>query len=587
MLIRVCSILLVGLFVSGASAQNPVVTPENICPKAVNEALPRLIKELKSTDAVIRDRAIVTLGSLGARAKPAAPALIEVAVNTRGHALALQALAKIDDESTRKALRPLLVGGRGRCKCGRGFDEVVVSAGVVIVPHLISLLPEKEIASNVESVLVQMGEPAVPFVARALGDKNDATRLALYRSLTRIGVKAKSAVPALQQRLVTETGVVKMRAAQALYTVAGTDVTAFEILHAAVRGDDKATRTEALMCLHQMNCKEKSLVPTALKVMLEDETQDWSYAMYILTHLRGDAAPAVIEALSKDGVKHRARLMTTLRHIGVEARAAVPHFIAILDGNDRALATLAADSLPDLGPEAKAAIPSLLAAVKIDDPKLRIAAAQALVRIDRDQATHTVAPMVDVLQKSKGDDWYRAFNHLTSLRAQAKAAVPALLELLKTQDLGLRVTIASALHQIDPTQIDAAMPTLMEALEQKKNAALRRNAVSLIGRFGPKAKAAVPMLTTMLRESFNGQGMNPYTIGVALKQVGGEAQILPVVIDGLNSKNADEREDARYLVEDVLGKGAIAPLDAAIANGQLAPSAQLTALMKELRKRPQ
>src|SRR5437762_11578751 len=101
-----CGGLLFALLASSATAQTPEVQPEILrCPVS---ALPRLINDLKSTDEAVRAKAIATLGSFGAVAKPAAPALVEIAVNSRGHAQALRALAKIDDDATRSALRKLL-----------------------------------------------------------------------------------------------------------------------------------------------------------------------------------------------------------------------------------------------------------------------------------------------------------------------------------------------------------------------------------------------------------------------------------------------------------------------------------------------
>src|SRR5207248_11531914 len=131
-----------------------------------------LITDLKSTDEQIRSKAIATLGSLGKIAKPAAPALVELAVNSRGHAATLQALAKIDDEATRSALRRLLAGGFGRCKCGFRFTDVVAAAGEPIVPHLMTLLPEEDISVAVERVLSQIGAPAVPQLIAGLESKN-------------------------------------------------------------------------------------------------------------------------------------------------------------------------------------------------------------------------------------------------------------------------------------------------------------------------------------------------------------------------------------------------------------------------------
>src|SRR5262245_6006217 len=158
--------LMLGAMESMAVAQKasapPVVVPESFkCTRSALAAVPRLIADLKSKDEQVRAQAIATLGSIGKIAKPAAPALVELAVNTRGHAATLQALARIDDDATRAALRRLLAGGFGRCKCGSRFTDVVAAAGEPIVPHLMTLLPEENIAVTVERVLVQIGEPAV------------------------------------------------------------------------------------------------------------------------------------------------------------------------------------------------------------------------------------------------------------------------------------------------------------------------------------------------------------------------------------------------------------------------------------------
>jgi HEAT repeat protein len=348
-----CGGLLFGMLASFTSAQTPTIVPEKFgCTRSALTALPRLIADLKSPDEKVRAQAIATLGSLGPIAIQAAPALVEVAVNTRGHAAALVALTKIDDESTRKALRPLLVGGKGRCRCGNSFNDVVAAAGEPIVPHLIALLAEPTISFNAESVLSQIGMPAVPHLIRGLEDKNDAVRLAVCRSLTQMGPKAKDAALALEKRLAIEQGVLKLRVAQAVHTVSGFHSAAFEILHQAVQSGDKAQRLEALQCLNQMQSKSKVLVPSVLNLLMNDDQQYHGLATGVLINIGADAVPALIDALSKSDAKRSDRLMYNLQYIGVAAAPAVPTFIKILEGNDTRLATLSAQILPSFGPDA-------------------------------------------------------------------------------------------------------------------------------------------------------------------------------------------------------------------------------------------
>jgi len=74
-------------------------------------------------------------------------------------------------------------------------------------------------------------------------------------------------------------------------------------------------------------------------------------------------------------------------------------------------------------------------------------------------------------------------------------------------------------------------------------------------------------------------------VGQCLKSIGAMADTMPILITALNSDNADEREDAFDVVESAFGVNALAPLEAALANGQLRESRQVNLLLKELRQR--
>jgi HEAT repeat protein len=579
-----CGGLLFGFLASTVSAQTPDIQPEVFtCNRSKLTALPRLIEELKSQDQKVRDKAIVTLGSFGPIAEPAAPALIEVAVNTRGHALALQALAKIDEQATLTALRRLLVSGRGRCKCGKSFDSVVASAGEPIVPHLIKLTAEKDYAANAGIVLVQIGTRAVPHMVRSLEDGDDAKRLTMANLLFQLGDKAKAANGALEKRLAVDKGSVRLHVAQALYRINGSHQAALDVLHDAVRGNDKAQQLDALQCIMQMECRSKELIPTMMTVVATSEHH--SYAFAILTTIGADAAPALIAELSKQDGKHTVYVLHTLSNIGPGAAAAVPNFITILNGKDRALAARAANLLPNLGPDAKSAIPHLLAALSSNDYNLRIVSAQSLVRMDKAQAKHTVAPLVEVLRGDNANDRQRALWLLDSFGADARPAVPALVEMLKSEKLPMRVGVAHVLLDVDPSQADAVMPTVMEALQpRKEHAPQTRQAINLLAKMGPQAKAAVPTVKELLKQTLKNQNrvVNAYALVDCLKKMDASGEAMTTLIDALNSKDANEREDAVDVIGDTLGRSALPALTTAAANGSLRDTPELAALVKQL-----
>lgn len=595
-----CGGLLVGLLAPLASGQTPVVQPKSSQSTAGAEAaLPRLIDELKSTDAKVRAQAIAALGAMGATAKPAAPALIETAVNTTDHVAALQALVKIDEEATRAALRRLLVVQSARCRCGTSFGVVVASAGEPIVPTLIAMLPEKERTAQIENVLAQIGAPAVPHLVKTLGAiPPQETQISVFKTLAAMGPIAKSAVPALDVVRRCEPESVKIQRAFALIRITGDHPASVAVLHDAVKNGEKAQKLEALACLQASRVKAKELVPTMVSFLEGDDTAYHWGAAQTLINIGPDAVPALVQSITMPGCKkftfflytqkgqahpkHTQRVLETLHRMGPNGSDAIELFARMVA--DRGpLAIYAANALPNFGPKAKDAIPALLEALKADSVDLRLSSAATLVRIDRQQATHTVPVLVAVMQGKNANERDRAVWLLARLGADAKPAVPAIHALLKTESLQFRLELAAALARIDPTAAEPAMPTLIEALAAKGDAA--DFAVDIVGQIGPKAKAAVPALKAMLAASLKDENhpVNPRMIVQTVKKIDASVDIMPILIDALNSADANRRQDAARLVRQFRGPQTLASLESAMQDGQLASSAEVTGLLKTLR----
>jgi hypothetical protein len=597
-----CGGLLFGLLAPLASAQTPHVQPECFkCTAGARAALPRLIAELKSTDADERAQAIATLGSLGPIAQPAAAALIETAVNTTDHAPALQALVKIDDEAIRAALRRLLVGQIGRCRCGKTFSFVVAGAGESVVPQLLVLLPEKERTAEIESVLAQIGAPAVPHMLKKISDgAPEATQLSIFRTLAAMGPVAKSAVPTLEAPAPRrcEPDAIKIQRAYALIRITGAHQASFDILHNAVKNGDKATKLQALACLRASGVKAKGLVPTMVSLVIADDAAYHQDAMQTLVNIGADAAPALIESITTGGCrrfnrnlftrvgqeqpKHTERVVQTLHRMGPSAPAAIEIFIQLVEGRGP-LAVYGADSLPDFGPQAKRAVPYLLEALQADSVNLRLSSAAALARIDRQQVTQTIPVLVAVMHGKNANEKERAMWQLANLGADAKPAVPALLAMLNSGSLQSRLRLAETLSLIDPSAMGQAMPTLLEALQ--KRGELADTALNVLENMGPQAMPAVPALKMLLAETLNNQDqyVNPRSVVQALKMIDASADIMPILIDGLNSAAQNRRRAAATLVRQFRGPQTLAALNEALDNGQLATSAEVTGLMKTLR----
>jgi HEAT repeat protein len=570
----------------------PPLTPEKFqSPAEAKSALPRLIANLKSPDDMVRAQAVATLGAMGPAAREAAPTLVEVAVSNRGHAQALQALAKIDDDQTIQALRQLLAGGRGRCKCGISFIDVVAAAGEPIVPHLISFittLPEKQSPENAAAALAAIGEPAVPNLVGTLEHRDAQVRLTAIRILGNMQGKAKLAVPAIEKRMAMETGSMKLHAATSLVMVVKHQE-ALDLLHGTARGDDKAAQVEALHGLVRAGANAKELIPAMVALAKKTSEVEGYLATTVLATIGKDSAPPLIAAMNDANRDETQRLAYALRRLGADGAVAVPTFIAMLEGKDHALASIAADSLPSFGPESKKAMPHLLGTLQSDVFALRQFSAEAIFRIDRDQASHTIVPVIEILRKGNEQEKVRALQHFRELGVLAKAAAPAILEHMKNEPLERRVQLADTLSHVDAGSLVEVMPTLIEGL-QSKNSQTSRTSLRLLNRLGPKAKDASGTLRIVLADAL----MNPGKGGIyahqalqSLKQIDPSASYMPILIAALNSDISEIREEVHYLITDIVGRSALEPINAAVSSGQLRNSQEVTALLKQLRAMPQ
>jgi HEAT repeat protein len=332
-------------------------------------------------------------------------------------------------------------------------------------------------------------------------------------------------------------------------------------------------------------------VPDLMKLLTGDDDAYRYPAIHVLTSIGAGAVPTLVDTL-KEGKANRLDLVAqTLAQIGPAASPAIPEFIKILKGNDAARATWAAQSFPSFGPDSKQAIPDLLAALKSDHFKVRYAAANSLVMIDRNQIPNTIEALTSVLASADANERRQAIWLLASFSDKARPAVPAMLEAMKGETLQARLVIADAVMRIDKGQADTILPTLMEAIQVKKGMPGARQqvntAVRILTQLGPKAKAAAPALEAMFKKALKDENadIDPYMIANALTRIDASAPILTILIESLNSASAGERNEARYVVEDLIGARALPSLEAAIANGQLRESVEVTGLMKQLRQR--
>ena len=125
------------------------------------------------------------------------------------------------------------------------------------------------------------------------------------------------------------------------------------------------------------------------------------------------------------------------------------------------------------------------------------ARAAAIVYLGENQYAPAVPRLTELVRQSDPGTRYLAAKALGQIGDEAEAAVPALLEALRDNDMFLRAGVTGALIKIGPP----AAPGLTKALFDPKSA-VKRAACKALGKIG--SERAVPALKFSLRDGNDG-----------------------------------------------------------------------------------
>ncbi|MCW5554094.1 MAG: HEAT repeat domain-containing protein [Verrucomicrobiae bacterium] len=386
----------------------------------------------------------------------------------------------------------------------------------------------KESGLNPEATVAieAMGSNAVPFLVKILERK--PSKLAEFgdEAVSRLGDKPRL------QKLARETL-----------------PSAYEI----------ATRRElAAFLISRIGANAGVAIPALVKIF-EDPTEGWRLHQEVygaLVSMGEKGAPMVpkyMTYLKSDRADARETGAALLASVGPQAQAAIPWLLDAVKDTDEQLRWTAAwalwridrqtnvalrvfatglectnylrsfafSNLRRMGPAAKSMGPRIAAALRDEDDQVREAAAKALKEIDpalleselqemNRQTTENVARLIEVIRSGEYPQRYRAVEAIAMFGADAKEAVPVLIEALHapvilkaswfthTAQHNLWRVIADALGEIGP-DAHAAVPNLMELIHQSKQYAAMSYCPAL-GKIGTNASAAVPLLQGLLHD---------------------------------------------------------------------------------------
>jgi HEAT repeat protein len=200
----------------------------------------------------------------------------------------------------------------------------------------------------------------------------------------------------------------------------------------------------------------------------------------------------------KDSFEHRLEATSALITMRSADKQTIAALIDALDDEQDFVSSSVARILGQLGPQAKAAISRLEDILKGENVNRRISAAHALWDIARQRSSLQV--LTEIL-KSKDDippTRSMAAHALGEIGPPAKDSVPSLKEALMDESESLRLAAAWALWGISRQR--AAIPVLIQGLKSQ-DALMRSSAANQLSSVGPEAKDGVAALTIALADS--------------------------------------------------------------------------------------
>ncbi len=422
------------------------------------KAVPQLAAILRSEEPELRRAAARAIEEIGPEAADAVPALIgllgdedEQACSSASRALGLIGSPAIP--ALTEALRDPNPAIRGGAAGVFGWRDWIDDKAKLPVPTLLEAMQDEDaqvrvqIAYSLAGCVQADGDQVLVALIDALDDLNTEVRRAAVVSLGQLGERAAPAVPKLRRLLddsspddwwdllpiiaeigpgaadlvpdlvglLDETHFRRYSAARALGEIGPAAEEAVPALVAYLEDRDMTFRAEVAKTLWQIN-RHPRAIPTLIDVLQHDESPDY-----------------VAEFLGR---------------IGPQAAAAVPTLVERLE-DERGINTAVAEALWKIAKH-PAVIPALTRHLEADWNGIE--AARALWEINK--SPKAIAALAEATREGvRLDEFQQAVFAMAFLRdigPEAKAAAPALEELLRCSDRMYEEAIVEALEKIDP-----------------------------------------------------------------------------------------------------------------------------------------
>jgi HEAT repeat protein len=368
--------------------------------------------------------------------------------------------------------------------------------------------------------------------------------------LTDAGAAARAATPRLQELVKDRQRGVRIRAALALWRIAGQTKPAVAELTEALRDPALPNRAEMLSHLGQLGPDAATNAAIVLPFLDDADASVRTQAWMTMQRFGAAAVPSILPLFNRADARTRQSACHALNLLGPSAKEAVPKLTALLEDTDVEVRQDVLATLGHIGGAAGSATPAILKLTHEKDARLRAASLLALRQVFADPKLARPAA-----QEGLEDDnplvRVRAVLLLGYVAPRHPDILPHVLELLK-QPVG-RGELIELLGQMGPFA-SRSVPALTKLLADS-DTPLRGQVIQTLGRIGPASRPATDEMIQQLRSADFAIRQNVVT---ALRAIGGDgARIVPALLE-ISKQDLTTRSMIMPLLADYGPKAAAA-----------------------------
>jgi HEAT repeat protein len=468
------------------------------------EAVPGIVRALKSETGAFRQRAAWALGEIGSPARVAVPAL-EEALQDRLIGVRSSAIAALSNLAPASEAVPVLTEMLEDC------SHEVQEAAAVALSHF------GPAASG-----------AIPALLPRLFDHDHRVVLQMVEVLSKIDQEGRVLLHELEKGLEGESPLRRTWAAEALGSLPEHAKVVVPAIGKALAHEDEELRIECIQALALMKTDE-AFQHIALTLKDRDFKVQLKAAEVLAREMKfpEEAVPVLIDGLKRDGAEAKVA-WPCIRQYGLYAKAAIPLLVEMLKDSREELKARALELLAEfMADDVREHIPAMTALLKDESKHVRILTMYLLKTVG--EVPDSFLPefleaCVDAFHDLDPNFRDRAVSHLASLGERASPAVPELIPLLGTEVAYMAQTVLLA---IGPP----AVPALEKALLHPEPK-IRARAAAALGEIG--AKPFLKPLAPLLKDP---DPQVRLQAAAAMDQISGDPRaLLPILIEGLSSK---------------------------------------------------